>query len=144
MGDRAAIYVLRAFPADRQTAACSHYITEEHWTLWAIVPPWAPGDAVALARDGTVSVVVAAFDSRAVEQLAADLPPTCRVEVVHPTPHVVEPPRHRLGSVEELVGRWFRHGRPPKQIAHDLDENTEEINDVLRRLGLLEQNGREY
>jgi hypothetical protein len=143
MGSRAAIFVQRGFPADRQTTMCLRYAVEEqHYTLLAIVPHWAPEDACKLVRDGTVDVVVAAFDSKAVTQLAADLPPAGRVEVVHPRPHVVERPHHRLGSVADLVVRWWNRGRCVRQIADDLDEPTGEVRDLLRRLGMGEQTDR--
>jgi hypothetical protein len=135
--------VQRGFPAERQTVLCLQYAVEEqHYTLLAVVPYWAPEDACKLVRDGTVDVVVAAFDSKAVNQLAADLPPAGRVEVVHPQPHVVERPHHRLGSVADLVARWCGRGRSVRQIADDLDEPTGEVRDLLRRLGLDRQTDR--
>jgi hypothetical protein len=142
MGSRAAIFVQRGFPADRQTTMCLRYALEQHYTLLAVVPSWAPEDACKLVRDGTVDVVVCAFDSRAVTQLAADLPPAGRVEVVHPAPHVVVAAHHRVGSVADLVARWRRRGRSVRQIAEDLDEPTGEVRDLLRKLGLTEQTDR--
>lgn len=132
---RAAIFVQRGAPADKQTTACLRYVLAEHWSMLAIVPHWQPADAVKLARDGRIDTVVAAFDSRAVQQLAADLDGDAQVVVVHPEPKVVEPPKHKLLGIAELILRWFRHGKTVQEIATELEGDTTDVRAILRRHG---------
>lgn len=103
--------------------------------MLAIVPHWRPADAVQLARDGRVDTVVAAFDSRAVQQLAADIDGDAQVVVVHPEPKVITPPRHPLGTLADLILRWFRRGKSVQQIAADIDGDTTDVRAILRKHG---------
>lgn len=104
--------------------------------MLAIVPPGQPADAVRLARDHRVDTIVAAFDSRVVQQLAADIGDDAQVLVVHPEPKVIEPPPKRgLATIGDLILRWFRRGRSVQQIAIDIDENTTEVRAILRKYG---------
>lgn len=136
MPNRAAIFVQRGGPApDRQIAACLHYCAAEQYPMLAIVPPGRPGDAVQLVRDGRVQVIVTGYDSKAVQQLAADLDDLGRVEVIHPQPRVIEPPRHKLGTLGDLILRWWRRGKTVKEIAADIDEPTTDVREILRKYG---------
>jgi hypothetical protein len=132
----AAIFVQRGGPSrDRQIEACRQYCATEQYSVYAIVPPGRPADAVQLVRQRRVSVIVTGFDSKPVQQLAADVDGAGRVEVVHPAPRVVEPPRHKLGTIADLVVRWFRRGKPIKEIAVEIDGNTTDVRAILRKHG---------
>jgi hypothetical protein len=135
MGTRAAILIQRGVPTDKQTEALLRYVLGERWSMLAIVPWWQPADAVTLVRTGEVDTVVCAFDSKAVRQLAADIGATGTVMVIHPEPKVVEPPRGRLGTVADLVLRWWRNGKTVGEIALDVGSDTTDIREVLRRAG---------
>lgn len=135
MPNRAAIFVQRGVPADKQTSACLRYALAQPWSVLAIVPPWQPADAVRMARDGRIDTVVAAFDSRAVQQLAVDIDGDAQVVVVHPEPKVIAPPKHGLGTLADLILRWFRHGRTVKEIAVDIDGDTTDVRAILRKHG---------
>lgn len=136
MPNRAAIFVQRGGPSrDRQIEVCRQYCAEAEYSMYAIVRPERPDDAVRLVRHHGVAVVVAGYDSKAVQQLAADIDTVGRVEVVHPTPRVIEPPKHKLGSLGDLIVRWFRRGKPVKEIAAEIDENTTDVREILRKYG---------
>jgi len=131
----AAIFTQRGAPVEKQRAACIDYALGQHWPVLAIVPYWHPDDAVTLAKTGRIDHVVAAFDSKAVQQLAADVDGDAQVIVVHPTPRVIEPPKHKLGTLGELILRWFRNGKTVKEIAADVDGDTDDVRAILRRYG---------
>lgn len=133
----AAIYVQHtpaSPPAEKQLEACLAYCEDVGYTLTAIVPGDL-GDAAALVEGGRVDVIVAGHDSRAAQQLAARVVGAGRVEVVHPTPRVIEPPRASLGTLGELIHRWFRRGRTVEQIADDIDGDTTDVRAILRKYG---------
>ena len=135
MPNRAAIFVQRGGPSrDRQIEACRQHCATERYSMLAIVLPGRPHDAVQLVRQHRVSVIIAAYDSKAVQQLAAELDDAGRVEVVHPTPRVIEPPKHKM-TIGDLVVRWFRRGKPVKDIAAEIDGNTTDVRDILRKYG---------
>lgn len=131
----AAIFVQRGAPAEKQQVACIDYALGQHWSVLAIVPHWHPDDAVTLAKAGRIDHVVAAFDSKAVQQLAADVDGDAEVVVVHPAPRVIEPPKHKLGTLGELILRWFRAGRTVREIATEIDGDTGDVRELLRRYG---------
>jgi DNA-binding NarL/FixJ family response regulator len=131
----AAIFVQRGAPAEKQRNACIDYALGQHWSVLAIVPPGRPDDAVTLAKNGRIDHVLAAFDSKAVQQLAADLDGNAQLVVVHPEPRVIEPPKHKLGTLGELILRWFRSGKTVKEIAELADGDTTDVRAILRRHG---------
>jgi hypothetical protein len=131
----AVIFIQRGAPADKQRLACIDYALSQRWSVLAIVPHWQPEDVVHLARAGRIRHVVAAFDSRAVQQLAADVEGKADVVVVHPEPRLVEPPKHGLGTLGELILRWFQKGRTVQEIAADVDGDTTDVRAILRRYG---------
>jgi hypothetical protein len=133
--DRAAIFVQRGAPTDKQTTACLRYALGQRWSVLVIVPYWQPQDAVQLARDGRIDKLVAAFDSKAVQQLAADVDGDAEVLIVHPEPRVVEPPKRKLGTLGDLIVRWFRRGKTVSEIALDIGEETTDVRAILRRYG---------
>lgn len=135
MPGRAAIFIQRGVSSSKQTTACLRYILAEHWSPQAIVPFWQPADAVRLARDGRIDTLVAAFDSKVVQQLADDLDGDAEVIVVHPQPKIVAPRRHGLGSIGDLILRWWRRGKTVEQIAIDVDGDTTDVRAILRRYG---------
>lgn len=137
MGTRSAIFIQRGVEVRKQTAACIRYIESEHWSMLHVVPYHAPHDAVRLVRDGTVDVVVTAYDSRAAQALAADIGHAGRVIFVHPNPTEIPPPPRKLRSgVTELILRWWRRGdRSVADIAADVETDTTEIREILRRAG---------
>lgn len=137
-GTRSAIFIQRGVEPRKQVAACMEYISQERWGMLHVVPYHAPDAAVRLIRDGAVDVIVAAFDSRAVRALAADVGQAGRVMYVHPTPAVVEPPRLRhpsLPTLPELLRRWLRRGKSVEEIAGELDGDTGDIREIIRRMG---------
>lgn len=136
MSIHAAIFLQRGGPsAERQIEACLDYCAAVHYPALAIVPPGRPGDAVQLVRDGRVQVIVTGFDSKAAQQMAAEIDDAGRVEVIHPAPRVIEPPRHKLATLGDLIVRWFRHGKSVKEIAADIDEKTIDVRAILRKYG---------
>ena len=137
MSNRAAIFLQRGGPSrDKQIEACRHYCAEAGYMMLAIVRPDRPGDAVQLVRHHGVTVIVTGYDSKAAQQLAADIDDAGRVEIVHPTPRVLDPPpKHMLGSVAELIVKWFRRGKPVKEIALEIDGNTTDVRAILRQYG---------
>jgi hypothetical protein len=135
MGMRSAIFIQHGVPAQKQADACLDYATTEHWVMRHYVPYWAPEDAVNLAKSGAVDVILTAFDSPAVRQLAEDVDGHGRVMYVHPEPTVVEPRRSLPASVVDLILRWARRGKSVEQIAADVDGDTSDIRELLRREG---------
>lgn len=137
MGASTAIFIQRGpVSVARQTAACLAFIKSERLSLFAIVPYWAPEDAVQMVRSGTVSTIVTAFDSRATQTLAADIDGAGQVVYIHPTPTVVHPPRlSSIPAIGELIVRWFRSGRTVREITHDVGGETVDVRDVLRKAG---------
>jgi len=131
----AVIFVQRGAPREKQRSACARYVLAQGWSVVAIVPHWHPDDAVQLARSGRVEEVVAAFDSRAVQQLVEDLAGAAEVIVVHPEPRVIEPPKHVAASIGELIIRLFRKGRTVKEIAGLVDGDTTDVRAILRKYG---------
>lgn len=139
MPERAAIFIQRGVPTDKQEAACLAYCLNDmqYSVLW-FVRPDSPRDAVLLARDNLITAVVTAFESRAAHQLAADIAevnPHVRVEVVHPVPKVLEPPKHGLGTLGDLIVRWWKRGKSVEEIARDIDGETTDVRGILRRYG---------
>jgi hypothetical protein len=131
----AAIFTQRGAPVEKQRAACIDYALGQHWSVLAIVPYWHPDDAVTLAKSGRIDHVVAAFDSKAVQQLAAAIDGDAQVVVVHPEPRVIDPPKHALISIGELILRWFRNGKTVKEIAEVIDGDTTDVRALLRKYG---------
>lgn len=135
---RAAIYIQHtpaSPPPERQLEACLAYCEAEGYQLDAIIPGDL-GDAAALVESGRVDVVVAGHGSRAVQQLAGDVAGAGRVEVVHPVPRVIEPPRSGLAKYGDLILRWFRRGKSVQRIAEDLDGDTTDVRAILRKYGV--------
>jgi hypothetical protein len=132
----AVIFIQRGAPAEKQQAACIDYALSQHWSVLAIVPHWQPEDIIHLADAGRIRHVVAAFDSKAVQQLAADVERKAAVVVVHPEPRIIEPPKHGLGTLGELILRWFRKGRTVEEIAAEVDGDTTDVRAVLRKYGV--------
>lgn len=136
MGTNSAIFIQRGTPAAKQVDACLAYTEGEHWGMRHYVPHWAADDAVRLVRDGVVDVIVAAFDSKQLRDLAADVGAAGRVMFIHPSPTVIEPPPPRLlPGVRALIVRWWRGGRSVQRIAADVEQETGEIRNVLREAG---------
>lgn len=137
MGTGAAIFVQRGHVSvAKQTAACLAFIRLERLSLFAIVPYWAPEDAVQMVRTGTVTTIVTAFDSRAAQTLAADIDGDGQVVYIHPAPTVIHPPRlSSLPAIGELIVRWFRSGRTVGEITRDVGGETVDVRDVLRKAG---------
>jgi hypothetical protein len=130
------IFLQRGISERKQEQACLAFCDEQRWRLEHVVPWFAPRDAVKLVRAGLVEVVLAAFASPEVRRLAGDIGDAARVVVVHPRPAVVEPPARSVpASLAELVVRWFRRGRTPREIAFDLESSTRDVRDILRRSG---------
>jgi hypothetical protein len=137
MGDVSAIFIQRGqVSVAKQTAACLTYIKIEKLPLYAIVPYWAPDDAVQMVKNGTVTTIVTAFDSRAAQQLAADIDGAGQVVYIHPTPTAIQPPRtSTLPAIGELIVRWFRSGRSVPEITRDVGATTIDVRNVLRKAG---------
>lgn len=135
MMTRAAVFIQRGVPRDKQEEPLLQFIRERHMSMLHRVPWWRPEDAVTLVQAGTVGVVLAAFDSKAVQQLAAAIGDAGKVVVVHPEPRVIEPPRGRLVTVADLILRWFRGGRSVKDIAADIGGETTDVRQILRKAG---------
>lgn len=132
----AVIFVQRGAPREKQRSACAMHAVAQGWTVLAIVPHWRPGDVVQLARAGRVKHVIAAFDSRAVQQMVEDLNGAAEVVVIHPEPRIIAPPKHAIGTVADLILRWFRKGRTVEEIAKDVDGDTTDVRAILRRHGV--------
>lgn len=122
----------------RQEAACLTFVRERGYHLAAVVRMWGdPQHAVNMVAAGRAHIVVVAFGGR---DLAADvIAAGGRVEAVHPTPHVVEPPVppppvDRLPSVSgQLLTMLKARGRTIREIAEFVGESTGEIRRILRR-----------
>lgn len=122
-------------PGDKQLEACIDHCQDVGYHLLAIVSGDATG-AAKLVEAGRVDVIVAGYGSRSVQHLAARVEGAGRVEVVHPEPHTITPPpRSGLGTLSELILRWFRRGRSVQQIAADLDGDTTDVRAILRKYG---------
>lgn len=132
---RAAMFIQRGVPSDKQEEALLAYIASQRLSMLHRVPWWKPEDAVTLVQAGNVNVIVAAFDSRAVQQLAADIGHHGKVIVIHPEPRIVEPPRGRLGTLADLIVRWYRGGRSVQDIAADIGSEATDVRAVLRKHG---------
>lgn len=138
-----AIFIQRGVPYDKQQLACVTYVDEQRLAMLALVPHWAPQDAVAMARDGEVTAIVTAFESRAATALAADVAPYgATVVVVHPEPHVLQPPQRPAEHspvfglrLVEVVQRWWRGGRSVQMIAEDIGTDTTDVRAILRQAG---------
>jgi hypothetical protein len=135
MATRAVIFVQRGASVDKQTTACLRYVLGEHWSMLAIVPFWRPEDAVKLVRDQRIDRIVAAFDSKAVQHLAVEVDGEAEVVVVHPEPRVIEPAKRKLGTLGDLIVRWFRRGKTVAEIAADIDGDTTDVRAILRKYG---------
>jgi hypothetical protein len=136
MGRRAAIFIQHGVEIRKQAAACIQFIDEQRWSMLHVVPSHAPEDAVRLVEAGTVQVVVTAYDSRAAQALAADIGDRGRVLFVHPEPTTIEPPKPLPPrSLVRLILRWVRRGRTVEEIAEDLEQDTGDIREVIRRTG---------
>lgn len=135
MGTRAAMFIQRGVARDKQEAALLQFILDRRMSMLHRVPWWRPEDAATLVQAGTVGVIVAAFDSKAVHQLAAEIGTAGKVIVIRPEPRVVEPPRQKLGTLSDLILRWWRGGRSVREIAVDIGGETTDVRQVLRRHG---------
>src|SRR5689334_14679706 len=131
---RAAIFIQRGVPEDKQTAICLSYIDEQHWQLGHVVPYWSPEAAASLVRDGAVQVIVAGFTSKALVSLAADIGDGGQVVFVHPTPTVIQPPRRKLsiGPIAELARRLKDRGDSTREVARLFEVDTGEIRRIIR------------
>jgi hypothetical protein len=133
---KAAIFTQAGLPEQKQHQACLDFINANHWQLLHVIPFWAPTDAVKLVAAGVVDVIVAAFNSRTVRRLAESIGNRGQVYYVHPTPTLVSPPPATMpGSLPDLIVRWFRRGRAPRDIAADIGSTTRDVRDILRRAG---------
>jgi hypothetical protein len=130
-----AMLIQRGVSSAKQEAVLLPYILSQHLSMSYRVPCWRPEDAVALVRSGMAAAVVAAFNSKVVQQLAAEIGAAGNVIVVHPEPMVVEPPRRQLGTLGDLILRWWRRGRTVQEIALDIDGDTTDVRQILRRSG---------
>jgi hypothetical protein len=137
MGTRAAIFIQRGVEVRKQAAACMDYIDQERWSMLHVVPYYAPDDAMRLVHDGTVDVIVTAYDSRAVRALAEDIGPDGKVMFIHPAPTVVEVERRHgtLPTLGDLLRRWLRRGMSVKEMADEIDGDTADIREILRKMG---------
>jgi hypothetical protein len=129
------MFVQRGAPSDKQEAALLGFILSRHMAFMHLVPHWRPQDAVTLVLSGTVTAIVAAFNSRAVQKLAADIGDAGEVIVIRPEPMVVEPPKRKLGTLGDLIVRWRRAGKSVRDIAVDIGSETTDIRAVLRKAG---------
>lgn len=121
--------------AVKQEAACLGFVCERGYLLAGIVPTWGTRrDAVRMVADGRAMIVVVAFGGR---DLAGEVIAVGgRVEAVHPTPHVVEPPvPPSPRTVVGLLAQLRIRGKTVEEIAGFLGESTGEIRRILRRGG---------
>lgn len=135
MGTRAAIFIQRGAPRDKQEQLCLDHIEAEHWELLGIVPHSAARDAVVLVSAGAVDVIVTAINSRAAQHMAADLGRDGRVVYVHPVPTEIEPRSTLPASLADLILRWWHRGRTVSQIALDVGSDTCDVRSIIRRAG---------
>ena len=135
--DKAAIYIQRGEPADKQAKACLEYVRIQRLPMESIVPYYAMDQAVRMVRDRIVNTIIVAFESRAVRQLASEIDEyRGQVIFVHPTPRVIRVPRaSTLPDMDEMILRWWDAGRTPHEIAQDLGGETTDVRAVLRRGG---------
>jgi hypothetical protein len=134
MADVSAIFIQRGPPpARKQTDLCLKYTHDHRLPMIAIVPHWAAQDAVRMVKAGAVNTIVTAFDSRVARQLAEDLDGDGCVIYVHPVPTTI-PRRSTLPALSDLIRRWHRAGRTPRQIARDIGSETTDVSEVLRRM----------
>lgn len=120
----------------KQWAACTAYVARRRYDLAGLIDErHTSAEAVRMVRHGQAEVVVVAFGGRdiAAEVIAAG----GRVEAVHPTPHIVEPPvppppRAFPRSVVDLLRKMRRRGHTTSEIAHLIGENTEDVRRILR------------
>lgn len=131
MPQRAAIFIQRGAPEDKQYRVCLDYCDDQHWVSRHVVQHWSRDAAVALVRDGAVDVVVAAFPSKAVSLLAEEVGDLGQVVYVHPEPTVVRPAR-KLPSIGDLVRRLRIRGETTQEIAGFLDVDPEAIRRISR------------
>jgi hypothetical protein len=137
LGDIAAIYIQRGPSAGQQTTACWAYAQAEHLPMRTIVPYFAMEQAVRMIRDRIVNVIITAFDSRAVRQLASEIEPLGgQVIFVHPVPTTIHPPHaSSLPDMAGLILRWWDAGRTAHEIAQDIGSETTDVRAVLRKGG---------
>jgi hypothetical protein len=135
MGTKAAIFIQRGAPEEKQQRVCLAYVEEMRWSMLDLIPHWAPEDAVTLVRRGVVDVIVTAFDSKAAHLMAAEIAPTGRVVYVHPEPTEIHSPAHRPRTIVDLILRWRRRGRTVEEIAEEIDGETKDVRDILRKAG---------
>lgn len=124
---------------DKQTHACLAYIRQRGYRLAGFIRAGGSSkDAIQMITNGQADVVVVAFGGR---DLAADVNAAGgRIEAVHPTPHVVEPPvpppppvEHPPAVSAALVEALRARGKTVREIAEFLAETTVEIRRSLRR-----------
>lgn len=132
---RAAVIVQRGHvPTDKQLHACISHISSQGYIMASYCT--SAEDAICAVTGGHADLVVVAYGGERVARgLAAH---GARVEAVHPTPHIVEPPpppESRPRPVEWIV-RWFRGGRSVSEIAELLDSPTGDIRAELQRAGV--------
>lgn len=133
---KAAVFFTQRGHPEKQQRMCLGFCDRQRWQIAHIIPWYAERDAVRLVREGQVDVIVAAVNSAEVRRLAADIGDRGKVVYVHPKPTVVrQPDRATPATVPELIVRWFRRGRAPKEIALDIGSTTRDVRDILRRAG---------
>lgn len=137
MGDAAAIYIQRGPSAGQQTKACWAYAEREHLPMRTIIPYYAMEQAVRMVKDRIVNVIIVAFDSKGVRQLAVALEEFGgQVIFVHPAPTTIHPPRHSsLPDMDGLILRWWDAGRTAHEIARDVGAETTDVAAILRKGG---------
>lgn len=119
----------------KQEAACLRYVDLRRYRLAGYIERGVPADAVRMVKRGEAEVVVVAFGGR---DIAAEVTAAGgRVEAVHPTPHVVEPPvaappKSFPRSVVDLLRKMRRRGHTTSEIARLIGENTEDVRRILR------------
>lgn len=129
--DRAVIYIRTGAILEQQEIACLAHCTTRGYVVDSICHH--PKDAIALAADGVVQVVVTAYDDTEDQQTERALRRAgARLEYVR------EPrrqPRH-IPSADLAVGMHER-GMPIEAIARLLEEDTGDVRAALRQAGLL-------
>lgn len=129
MAEKALIYVrVPGAQADQQQRACLEYCSEHGYVADSICRN--RGDAVALASDGVVQVVVTAYDDSVTDPGFAG-----RLRAAGARLEYVRPPRHphsqqQLG-VGDLVAGMRHRGASVELIAKLLDRPTREIRITL-------------
>jgi hypothetical protein len=125
----------------KQEAACTEYVGAKGYELTGLIRgSGSSADAVAMVEAGRAQVVVVAYGGRDIA--AAVQAAGGRIEGVHPTPHVVEPPapppppaprRSFPRSALDLLIKMRDRGHSPTEIAKLIGEDTGEIRRALRR-----------